>query len=42
LLSQQPILFSQVNQFFFGCHALTLHASAGVSKSLGDLGSYKF
>ncbi len=42
LLSQQPILFSQVNQFFFGCHALTLHASAGFSKSLGDLGSYKF
>jgi hypothetical protein len=40
LLSQQPILVSQVNQFFVCCHALTLHVCAGCGKSLGDLSSY--
>jgi hypothetical protein len=34
LLSQQPILVSQVDQFFFCRHALTLHAFAGFGKSL--------
>ena len=33
LLSQQPILVSQVNQFFFCCHALTLHVFVGFGKS---------
>ena len=41
LLSQQPILVSQVDQFFFFCHALTLHAFVGFGKSLGDLSSYQ-
>ncbi len=40
LLSQQPILVSQVDQFFFCCHVLTLHAFVGFGKSLGDLSSY--
>jgi len=40
LLSQQPILVSQVNQFFVCCHALALHVCAGCGKSLGDLSSY--
>ena len=34
LLSQQPILVSQVDQFFFCCHVLTLHAFVGFGKSL--------
>ena len=42
LLSQQSILVSQVDQFFFCCHALTLHVCVGFGKSLGDLSSYKF
>ena len=42
LLSQQPILVSQVDQFFFCCHALTLHAFVGFGKSLEDLSSYHF
>ena len=40
LLSQQPILVSQVDQFFFCCHALTLHVFVVFGKSLGDLSSY--
>ena len=40
LLSQQPILVSQVDQFFCCCHALTLYAFVGFGKPLGDLGSY--
>jgi hypothetical protein len=35
LLSQQPILLSQVDQFFCCCHALTLHTFVGFGKSLG-------
>ena len=38
LLSQQPILVSQVDQFFFCCHVLTLHAFADFGKSLGQAG----
>jgi hypothetical protein len=40
LLSQHPILVSQVIQFFFCCHALTLPVCVGFGKSLGDLSSY--
>ena len=40
LLSQHPILVSQVNQFFVCSHALTLHTIRGFGKSLGDLSSY--
>src|SRR5438046_1502300 len=29
-----------MDQFFFCCHALTLHAFVGFGKSLGDLSSY--
>jgi hypothetical protein len=41
LLSQQAILFPKLDQFFFCCHALTLHGPSAFGKSLGDLGSYK-
>jgi hypothetical protein len=41
LLSQQPILLSQLDQFFFCCHALTLQVFARFGKSLGDLSSYE-
>jgi hypothetical protein len=34
LLSQQPILVSQMDQLFFLCHALTLHAGRGFGRSL--------
>ena len=39
---QGLILLSQGDHFFFWRHVPTLHASTGFSKSLGDLGSYKF
>ena len=41
LHSQQPILLSELLQFFVCCHALTLHAFASFGKSLGNLSSYK-
>ena len=42
LLSQQPIVLSKLDQFFFCCHALTLHGSGVFGKPLGDLGSYEY
>ena len=40
LLSQQSLLFSQVDQSFFGCHVFTLHGTCAFDKSLGYLSSY--
>jgi hypothetical protein len=40
LLSQNRILFSQMLQFFFHRHALTLLALTSFGKSPADLGSY--
>jgi len=40
LLSQQPIFFLKLDQFFF-CHALTLPGVAKISNFLGDLSSYE-
>jgi hypothetical protein len=41
LLTQLAIFFSQLDQFFFRCHALTLLSVMGFGKPLGDLTSYK-
>jgi hypothetical protein len=40
LFPQNPILFSQRDQFFFDRHALTLLGSTPFGKSPADLGSY--
>jgi hypothetical protein len=32
---------SNLDQFFFCCHAFTLHTSKAFGKSLGDLSSYE-
>ena len=40
LLSQSLILFSQIDQFFFNRHALTLLGLTPFGKSPADLGSY--
>ena len=41
LLSQSLILFSQIDQFFFNRHALTLLGLTPFGKSPADLGSYQ-
>jgi hypothetical protein len=41
LLSQQAIFLSQLDQFFFHCHALTLQGVGLFGKPVGNLSSYK-
>jgi hypothetical protein len=42
LFSEQTIFFSQMEQFFFLSHALTLHFFAPFDKSLVNLSSYDY
>jgi hypothetical protein len=39
VLASGQLAQGEVDQFFFCCHALTLHAFAGFGKSLGHLSS---
>ena len=41
LLSQQAILLSKMDQFFFCCHACTLQGVGSFGKPVGDLSSYE-